>query len=133
MFFLKDNIVFESLLFSLIFLYFCRKYEYNEENYIFQKLFRAAIGTNNVDHCARLCHASTVSGLATTLGSGAMTNSIEEVLNNEVIFFVDSSETLLASCKGEASKKPAVIINITKVFNPSFKETIFSSSFRTLC
>ena len=35
----------------------------NEENYLFQKLARAAIGTNNVDHCARLCHASRVAGL----------------------------------------------------------------------
>ncbi len=36
----------------------------NEENYIFQKFIRAVIGTNNVDHCARLCHSSTVTGLA---------------------------------------------------------------------
>jgi len=65
----------------------------NEENYMFQKLFRAAIGTNNVDHCARLCHASTVAGLATTLGSGAMTNSIEETKNHDVIFVIGSNTT----------------------------------------
>ena len=51
----------------------------NEENYLFQKLMRAAVGTNNVDHCARLCHASTVAGLAAAFGSGAMTNSIAEI------------------------------------------------------
>jgi formate dehydrogenase alpha subunit len=45
----------------------------NEDNYVFQKFVRAAIGTNNVDHCARLCHASTVAGLARAFGSGAMT------------------------------------------------------------
>ncbi|NJD04558.1 MAG: formate dehydrogenase subunit alpha [Ruminiclostridium sp.] len=65
----------------------------NEENYLFQKLFRAVIGTNNVDHCARLCHASTVAGLAATLGSGAMTNSIEETLNSDVIFVTGSNTT----------------------------------------
>jgi formate dehydrogenase alpha subunit len=65
----------------------------NEENYLFQKLFRAVIGTNNVDHCARLCHASTVTGLAATLGSGAMTNSIDEVLNSDVIFITGSNTT----------------------------------------
>lgn len=65
----------------------------NEENYLFQKLFRAAIGTNNVDHCARLCHASTVAGLAVTLGSGAMTNSIAETVGADVIFVIGSNTT----------------------------------------
>ena len=51
----------------------------NEENYLLQKMARAVIGTNNIDHCARLCHASTVAGLATAFGSGAMTNSIGDV------------------------------------------------------
>jgi len=48
----------------------------NEENFVFQKFIRTVIGSPHVDHCARLCHASTVAGLAITLGSGAMTNSI---------------------------------------------------------
>lgn len=65
----------------------------NEENYLFQKLLRAGIGTNSVDHCARLCHASTVSGLAATLGSGAMTNSINEVLQSDLIFVTGSNTT----------------------------------------
>ncbi|MDK2822913.1 MAG: formate dehydrogenase ferredoxin subunit [Clostridia bacterium] len=65
----------------------------NEENYLMQKLFRAVIRTNNIDHCARLCHASTVAGLATTLGSGAMTNSIAEVLDADVIFVTGSNTT----------------------------------------
>ena len=43
----------------------------NEENYLFQKFFRQVIGTNNVDHCARLCHSSTVTAMAAALGSGA--------------------------------------------------------------
>ena len=65
----------------------------NEENYVFQKMMRAAIGTNNVDHCARLCHASTVAGLATTLGSGAMTNTIDEVKDSDLYFIIGSNTT----------------------------------------
>jgi formate dehydrogenase alpha subunit len=65
----------------------------NEDNYLFQKLMRATIGTNNVDHCARLCHASTVAGLAQTLGSGAMTNSIGEIRHADCIFVTGSNTT----------------------------------------
>src|SRR5262249_59414753 len=43
----------------------------NEEAYLFQKLMRAVLGTNNVDHCTRLCHASSVAALMETIGSGA--------------------------------------------------------------
>jgi formate dehydrogenase alpha subunit len=65
----------------------------NEDNYIFQKFIRAAIGTNNVDHCARLCHASTVAGLARAFGSGAMTNSIDEIKHAKCIFVIGSNTT----------------------------------------
>ncbi|MBN1946890.1 MAG: formate dehydrogenase subunit alpha [Bradymonadales bacterium] len=65
----------------------------NEENYLFQKIFRAQIGTNNVDHCARLCHASTVVGLAATFGSGAMTNNYREALESDVILVTGSNTT----------------------------------------
>ncbi len=86
----------------------------NEENYLFQKFIRAVIGTNNVDHCARLCHASTVAGLATTLGSGAMTNSIEEVKNHDVIFVIGSNTTethpVIGNFMRQAKKKGAKII-----------------------
>ena len=63
----------------------------NEENYLFQKFIRAVIGTNNVDHCARLCHASTIAGLAKAFGSGAMTNSIAELENAKCIFITGSN------------------------------------------
>jgi len=63
----------------------------NEENYLMQKLARAVIGTNNVDHCARLCHASTVTGLVSSFGSGAMTNSQEDVEESDVIFVIGSN------------------------------------------
>ncbi|AEB08935.1 formate dehydrogenase subunit alpha [Desulfobacca acetoxidans] len=63
----------------------------NEENYLMQKFMRAVIGTNHVDHCARLCHASTVAGLATTYGSGAMTNSIMELEDADCILVIGSN------------------------------------------
>jgi formate dehydrogenase alpha subunit len=63
----------------------------NEENYLMNKLARVVIGTNNIDHCARLCHASTVAGLATSFGSGAMTNSIEELERSDVVLITGSN------------------------------------------
>jgi formate dehydrogenase alpha subunit len=65
----------------------------NEENYLLQKLARAVFGTNNVDHCARLCHASTVVGLIEAFGSGAMTNSVEDLEEAEAIFVIGSNTT----------------------------------------
>ena len=65
----------------------------NEENYAMMRFARAVIKTNNVDHCARLCHASTVAGLAATLGSGAMTNSMQEAMQSDVIFIIGSNTT----------------------------------------
>ena len=65
----------------------------NEENYLMMKLARAVFGTNNVDHCARLCHASTVLGLAATFGSGAMTNSISCMEQADCIFVIGSNTT----------------------------------------
>jgi formate dehydrogenase alpha subunit len=63
----------------------------NEENFLLMKFARATIGTNNVDHCARLCHASTVVGLVKAFGSGAMTNSIPEIEGADCIFVIGSN------------------------------------------
>lgn len=65
----------------------------NEENFLFQKFMRKEIGTNNVDHCARLCHASTIAGLAASLGSGAMTNDIAGIQEADVILVIGSDTT----------------------------------------
>ena len=65
----------------------------NEENYLFQKFVRTVFKTNNVDHCARLCHASTVAGLANTLGSGAMTNSIGEIDGTDTFIIIGTNTT----------------------------------------
>ena len=65
----------------------------NEENYLAQKFGRAVLGTNNVDHCARLCHASTVAGLAQSFGAGAMTNSIDEIKHAKCILAIGTNTT----------------------------------------
>ncbi|MFQ6090094.1 MAG: molybdopterin-dependent oxidoreductase, partial [Candidatus Bipolaricaulia bacterium] len=65
----------------------------NEDNYLAQKFARAVLATNNIDQCARLCHASTVAGLISSFGSGAMTNSIEELGHVKCFFIIGSNPT----------------------------------------
>jgi formate dehydrogenase alpha subunit len=65
----------------------------NEENYLMNKLARQVFGTNNIDHCARLCHSSTVAGLAASFGSGAMSNSISDVAEKAAAMLVIGSNT----------------------------------------
>jgi formate dehydrogenase alpha subunit len=65
----------------------------NEDDYVFQKFVRGAMRTNNVDHCARLCHASTVAGLALSFGSGAMTNPADDLLRAGTILVTGSNTT----------------------------------------
>jgi len=66
----------------------------NEDNYAAQKFARCVLGTNNIDHCARICHSPTVAGLKQTLGSGAMTNSISDIDSADllVVFGADPTE-----------------------------------------
>jgi formate dehydrogenase alpha subunit len=64
----------------------------NEDNYVFQKWVRAVMKTNNVDHCSRLCHAGSVTGLQLAIGSSAMSNSIAEMENLDT-FIVTGSNT----------------------------------------
>jgi formate dehydrogenase major subunit len=65
----------------------------NEEAYLFQKLVRVGFGTNNVDHCTRLCHASSVAALLETIGSGAVTNVFGDVRNADVALIAGSNTT----------------------------------------
>jgi formate dehydrogenase major subunit len=65
----------------------------NEEAYLFQKLVRTGFRTNNVDHCTRLCHASSVAALLETLGSGAVSNQVADVAEAEVIVVIGASPT----------------------------------------
>ncbi len=65
----------------------------NEDNYLLQKLARAVVGTNNVDHCSRLCHAGSVAGLQLAIGSSAMSNSIAEMEHLETFIVTGSNTT----------------------------------------
>src|SRR5215813_5434136 len=65
----------------------------NEEAYLFQKLVRTGFGTNNVDHCTRLCHASSVAALMEGVGSGAVSATFNECKNSEVIVVIGANPT----------------------------------------
>ncbi len=63
----------------------------NEENYLMMKFTRGVMKSRHIDHCARLCHASTVAGLAASFGSGAMTNSIPDIAESKCVFVIGSN------------------------------------------
>jgi formate dehydrogenase alpha subunit len=71
---------------------FCCAKATNEDNYLAQKMFRQVLGTNNVDHCTRLCHAASVVALQQAIGSSAMSNAAAEVLHSDV-FIITGSNT----------------------------------------
>src|SRR5450830_284133 len=66
----------------------------NEEAYLFQKLVRTGFGSNNVDHCTRLCHASSVAALLEGIGSGAVSNPVMDVTKAEVIVIIGANPTV---------------------------------------
>ena len=66
----------------------------NEEAYLFQKLVRTGFGSNNVDHCTRLCHASSVAALMETIGSGAVTAPFAECAHSDVIVVIGANPTV---------------------------------------
>ncbi|MGE5263065.1 MAG: formate dehydrogenase subunit alpha [Acidobacteriota bacterium] len=70
---------------------FCCAKATNEDNYVLQKMFRAVIGTNNIDHCTRLCHAGSVVALQLALGSSAMSNTANEIYNCDVAIVTGSN------------------------------------------
>jgi formate dehydrogenase major subunit len=86
----------------------------NEEAYLFQKLVRTGFGTNNVDHCTRLCHASSVAALLEGIGSGAVSNQVMDVLKAEVIFLIGanpiSNHPVAATWIKNAAKSGAKLI-----------------------
>src|SRR5262245_10049063 len=65
----------------------------NEEAYLFQKLVRTGFGSNNVDHCTRLCHASSVAALLEGVGSGAVSNQVNDVEHADLILVIGSNPT----------------------------------------
>jgi formate dehydrogenase major subunit len=86
----------------------------NEEAYLFQKLVRIGFGSNNVDHCTRLCHASSVAALLEGVGSGAVSNQVNDVAHSELILVIGSNPTsnhpVAATWMKNASKKGAKIV-----------------------
>jgi formate dehydrogenase major subunit len=86
----------------------------NEEAYLFQKLVRTGFGTNNVDHCTRLCHASSVAALMEGVGSGAVSATFNECKNSEVIVVIGANPTenhpVAATFFKQAAKRGAQLI-----------------------
>src|SRR6516165_4187019 len=86
----------------------------NEEAYLFQKLVRVGFGSNNVDHCTRLCHASSVAALMEGLNSGAVSNQVRDVERADVIFVIGANPTnnhpVAATFMKNAAKRGAKLI-----------------------
>src|SRR5262249_42705612 len=100
----------------------------NEEAYLFQKLIRAGLGTNNVDHCTRLCHASSVAALMETIGSGAVTNVFADVERAEVALVTGSSTSqnhpVAATFIKQAAKRGTklIVVDVREVELARFAE-----------
>lgn len=97
----------------------------NENVYITQKLARVACGTQNVDHCARICHGPTVAGLATTFGSGAMTNGFDSIKEADYIFCIGSNNMEAHPLFGrkliQAQKNGAKLVVLDPRYTPTAK------------
>ncbi len=98
----------------------------NEENYLMQKFTRVALESANIDHCARLCHGTTVAGLAKSLGSGAMTNSIKDLEEAKTVFIIGSNtfedHPLIARRVVRAQKAGATLVVVDPRFNMTAKQ-----------
>jgi formate dehydrogenase major subunit len=86
----------------------------NEENYLMQKMIRVAIGTNNIDGCARVCHAPTAMGMQKSFGTGAATNSVEDLKYTDAIFLFGANPVKAHPVTG-AKIKQAFMKGITSI------------------
>ena len=80
----------------------------NEENYLMQKFIRAVIGTNNIDGCARVCHSPTALGMQRTFGTGAATNSIEDLNHTQCVLVIGANPTKAHPVTGAKIKQHAI-------------------------
>ena len=93
----------------------------NEENYLMQKFIRAVVGTNNIDCCARVCHSPTALGMQRSFGTGAATNSIEDIEHTEFIFIVGANPTDAHPVTGAKLKQkmmkgiPSIVVDPRKI------------------
>lgn len=89
----------------------------NEENYLMQKFFRVIVGTNNIDGCARVCHSPTALGMQRTYGTGAATNSIEDIKYTDLMMVIGANPTEGHPVTGAKMKqfamsgKPVIVID----------------------
>ncbi len=90
----------------------------NEENYLMQKFIRVVIGTNNIDGCARVCHSPTALGLQRTFGTGAATNSIEDIKLADAIMIIGANPTDGHPVTGSKLKQHAMKGKTTIVIDP---------------
>lgn len=106
----------------------------NEEAYLFQKLVRTGFGSNNVDHCTRLCHASSVAALLQCIGSGAVSNPVADVMQAEVIFLIGSNPTVnhpvAATWIKNAARKGAKLIVADPIRTEICRFATYSLQFR---
>ena len=107
----------------------------NENIYITQKLARAGCGTQNVDHCARICHGPTVAGLATTFGSGASTNGYDSLEQADFIFCIGSNNMEAHPLFGRkmirAKKNGAFVVVADPRYTPTAKLADVYLQFKT--
>jgi formate dehydrogenase major subunit len=94
----------------------------NEEAYLFQKLVRAVFGTNNVDHCTRLCHASSVAALLQMIGSGAVTTTFGDIENSDFALITGTNTTanhpVAATFFKQAAARGAKLLVVDPIHNP---------------
>lgn len=93
----------------------------NEENYLMQKFMRAVVGTNNIDCCARVCHSPTALGMQRAFGTGAATNSIDDLDHTEFIMVIGANPTDAHPVTGAKIKQkmmkgtPSIVIDPRKI------------------
>ena len=110
----------------------------NEEAYLFQKLVRAVFGTNNVDHCTRLCHASSVAALMEGIGSGAVTDTYGDVQYADVVLLTGTNTTVNHPVAATFFKQAArrgtklIVIDPRGPTSPSSPRLIAGSSLRPM-
>lgn len=91
----------------------------NEENYLMQKFIRAVVGTNNIDGCARVCHSPTALGMQRTFGTGAATNSIDDLKDTNCILVIGANPTDAHPVTGAKLKQFAMKTgNVSIVLDP---------------
>ena len=90
----------------------------NEENYLMQKFLRAVVGTNNIDCCARVCHSPTALGMQRAFGTGAATNSIDDIKDTNCILIIGANPTDAHPVTGAKLKQFAISGKTSIVIDP---------------